>query len=684
MRKQAFGALAVLLAPVGPAYAQAQTQDEVIVTAPLEGSRLESLQGAHVLRRDDIIAHLGSGLGETLAATPGVASSFFGAGASRPIIRGLGDDRVRVLENGIGAIDASAASPDHAVTADGLDAHRIEVLRGAAALAYGGNAVGGVVNVIDGSIPMQAQEAPAFDALAAFSSVDDGRQGALGASFGAGSFAFRLSAAARETDDYDIPGFARSAALRTEDPLDPGETEVSGFAPNSWSELRSYGAGGAYVGDWGFAGLAVKRYETEYGLPPHPGETEGGRIDLEQTRIETRGDIRVDWGMIRRLDWGAQHSDYEHTEFEESGEAGTIFTSEGYEARFEAHNAAFDEKLSGAFGLQLSEVDFAAVGEESFIQPTNTQDRGLFIVQRYDAGRFGLEGGARIETREHDHAVFGTRDFDAVSGSLGAFLRPSEGWFLGATLGRTERAPTAIELFAEGPHHATESFEIGDPSLDIETALSAELSLRFENEAFSFEANLYRADFDDYIALVPNGQAWGEDSGFFDPDAPPPGVPALDEEVMPVFTFLQSDAQFTGGEIAASARLATIGAWTLRGDAGIDWVRASFDAGGALPRIPPRTIRLGLEAETTAWTLRVEGVDYADQDRVTAFESETEGAAVLNARAVWRPFAGARDIAIMLDGRNLTDEEVRVHSSFLKDVLPRPGRNVRLAVTAAF
>src|SRR5262245_40974710 len=197
-------AAAALLLPAA-ALAQ-EAEPEVIITAPIEGSRIESLQGAEILRREDIVETLNGGLGDTLDAQPGVATTFFGAGASRPIIRGLGEDRVRVLQNGIGAIDASTASPDHAVTADGLDAERVEVLRGSAALAFGGNAIGGVVNVIDQSIPTRALEHPTLDVFTSLSSVDEGRQvaGSLGVG-GGDMLALRFSAAARETEDYDTP-----------------------------------------------------------------------------------------------------------------------------------------------------------------------------------------------------------------------------------------------------------------------------------------------------------------------------------------------------------------------------------------------------------------------------------------------------------------------------------------------
>jgi len=649
--------------PAGALAQNAQDEEEVIVTAPLEGARIESLQGATTLDRQEVIATLNGGLGNTLDAQPGIATTFFGAGASRPIIRGLGEDRVRVLQNGIGAIDVSTASPDHAVTSEGLDAERIEVLRGAAALAYGGNAVGGVVNVIDQSIPTRAIDGVAFEGLASYSSVDEGRQGAANVGLGAGPLALRLSAAARETENYDTP---------------------IGEALNTWTEVLTYGAGGSVVGDWGFVGLAVKRTEDEYGLlPEDPAELEG-RIELEQTRVEARGDFRIDMGPFSRLDFGVQHSDYQHTEFEGDGGQGTQFFSEGWEARVEAHHRG--ERLRGAIGLQATDVDLDAVGDEAFLTPTNTQDLGAFVIERWDNGGWGLEGGARFERREHDNATFGSREFDTASGSFGAFVRPNVNWFIGATLARTERAPTATELFADGPHLATGNFELGDPGLDPEIATSFEISARRQTGRFSFEANFFAIDFEDYIALVERGDVWWLDedtdtSGFAPDEA---SAPAGADEVLPVFNFVQRDASFIGGEISVRARLFEAGGFTVSGDAALDLVNASFSGGGHPPRIPPRSLTLGLEAENAAWTGRLETVSVDEQDRLAPFETATDGYTFLNASLAFRP--GGEDSAwsIRLDGRNLTDELGRVHSSFLKDELPLPGRNVRLTVLTEF
>lgn len=667
----AFAALAPMFigAFASPVFAHG---DDIVVTAPLEGTRIESVQGTQVLRRDDIVQNLNGGLGDTLAQQPGISTTFFGAGASRPIIRGLGEDRVRVLENGIGAIDASTASPDHAVTADGLDASRIEILRGAAALAYGGNAVGGVVNVIDNSIPTRARGNVYGDALASYSTVNQGTQGALNLGADYNGFALTLSGSARETEDYDIPGFANSDG-----------TGDKGSAPNSWTSLRTAGIGASKIGDWGFIGAAVKNTTNEYGIPPEaPGER-GGHIEMDQTRFESRGDFKVNAGIFNRLDYGFQHSDYEHTEFEGDGAAGTRFESSGWEGRVEAHHG--DGKLKGAIGLQYSDVDFAAFGEEAFITPTTTKDVGVFVIERWDNESWGLEGGARYERRELDNDTAGKRSFDSGSFSGSIFARPLDGLFMSATAAYTQRAPTQIELFSDGPHLATANYEVGDSSMKQEKALSIELSTRYDKGPWSVELNLFNMEFDNYIALINRGDVWWSDgatSGFA-AGASDPSIPA-DSEILPVFAFTQRNASFTGGELSVKRELFEAASFKVSGDAQVSIVNASFDGGGHPPRIPPRSSIVGLTAENVKWTGRVEVQDVAKQKDIADFETDTDGYTFLNARLAFRPFGEEKDLTLSLDARNLTDEEARVHASFLKDELPLPGRDLRFTISSSF
>lgn len=648
----------------------------MIVTAPLDRARSDVAQGVVVLDQEEILAAPLGGLGETLDAEPGVASSFFGAGASRPIIRGLGEDRVRILSNGVGVIDASAISPDHAVTSEGLEAQRIEVLRGPSALAYGGNAVGGVVNVIDGLIAEERpEEGLGGQYYAGLATGLESRAAAGGITFGHGPFALRVEAFTREADDFEIPGYADAhAADEIAEGEDPAEF-AEGAAPNSFADAQGAAIGMSLVGEDGFIGFSVRRYETLYGIPGEhehheDGEEEeeeedllgGPRIDMEQTRYDVRGGFEHDFLIFDRAHAALAIVDYTHAEIEPSGEIGTVFTNEGWEWRLEAHQRTFGN-LSGAWGVSAFEKDFAAEGEEAFISPTTTEEIGAFTVQRYESGPFSIEGGVRFDQRTLNNDVWGERSFDLVSASLSGGWRPAPGAFLGLTLARTERAPTETELFADGPHLATASFEIGDPSLDEEIATTAEIAARWRDDRFRVEASLYHASFADFIALVPTG---------------------AEEDDLPVFQFVQRDATFVGGEIEIGAALFALGGVSFSGDAGFDWVRGEFDEGGDLPRIPPRTFTLGLEADHDLFTARLEWQDVAEQDRIADLETPTPGYQLLNAQFNWRPLRGSDAVSFLIDARNLTDEEARVHTSFVKDLLPRPGRSIRFAVLGRF
>lgn len=262
-----------------------------------------------------------------------------------------------------------------------------------------------------------------------------------------------------------------------------------------------------------------------------------------------------------------------------------------------------------------------------------------------------------------------------------------EGWFLGATIAHTERAPTAFELFSDGPHLATHNYELGDPNLDQETALSFEASARFERGPVRFEINLYRMEFSDYIALVERGDVFwldeATDTSGFAPNESDPSIP-LDADILPVFNFVQQDATFTGGEISAAAQLFEVAGFAISGDVAYDLVRADFDAGGHPPRIPPSSLTLGVEARNEFWSGRLEAIDTAKQTRLAPYETQTDGYTLINAGVSWRPQGDAGAWTLRIDGRNLTNELGRVHSSFLKDDLPLPGRNFRFTVLTNF
>ncbi|TGY89896.1 TonB-dependent receptor [Marinicauda algicola] len=692
-------ASATVLASAG-AHAQSEEPVDVITvtSTPLETRADEVVGSVDVIGSEALIRDLNGNLADTLESLPGVTSTYYGPASGRPIVRGLGADRVRVLINGLGGLDASTASPDHAVTAEVIGAQQVEVLRGPAAIAYGGGAIGGVVNVIDARIPTALPE-DGFDGFlyAGTTSVDEGSQFAARGTAAIGQLVLQADWQRREADDFEIPGFAESERLREleheeehghedehEDEHEEEELDF-GSVSNSGYTFETVSLAGSVVGDWGYVGIGVKETDADYGLPGHAHaheeeheeghahglispadahEDEHGEeeeivtLGLEQTRVDLRGEFNRD-AFFNRIRWSFAHADYVHTEFE-GDEVGTIFDKEGIEGRVEVRHQHGGPR-QGAIGLQLLAQDFAAVGAEAYLEPTVTQDWGLFVTERWDFDAWGVEGGLRWDTRNLD-GLRAERDFDTLSGSLSLFARPGEGWFTGFTLSRTERAPTDAEVFANGPHIATRAFEVGNLDLGTETAWSGEATVRRDMDRFGFEATGFYAAYDGFIGLFPTGE---------------------EEDGLDVFEYRQEDATLYGFEAKADARLGEAGGFDFSAEASADYVRGELDDGGNLPRIPPLSGTLALIADRGNVSLRAEGRFVAEQDEITSFEMPTDSFALFNADARITPFAD-KDIAILVGVRNITDEEARLHTSFLKDQVPLPGRSVRAAISARF
>ena len=665
----------------------------LIVTTPGPDRQASELIGnATALERDEILSQLTSSLGDTLIRTAAVSTTAFGQGASRPVLRGLGAERVQVLTNGIGVIDASAASPDHQVSADGIDAERIEILRGPAALAYGGQAIGGVVNVIDGLIvETLPEEQMSGDLYAALNSVNDGQELAGRATLTSGPLALTLSASQRSSDDYDIPGFAESAGFRAleeaeeEEGDHEEEEETRGTLENSFADTQNLAAGLSWVTDSGFIGVALRQQTSEYGLPGHGEHAHGEEeeegeeeempfIDLEHTRIDMRAGFRTESPVLKQINASLSVVDYEHTEFEAPGEAGTLYSSEGYEARFELDHelAGFD----GALGLQLIDTELSAIGEEAFLSPTDTSGISVFLyeTQEWESG-LGVEGGLRVETIERDNRLEGARDFNLFSASLGVHRHLPSGLFIGGQLSVTERAPNEAELFADGPHLATEQYEIGDAGLNKESGLNLEGTLRWRGDQGGVGINLFATEFTDFIYLEPFASIQG-------------GSEPLIIDALPVFGYVQQDASFLGGEIYGdySPDKSLMGAdWTLQGS--LDFVRAELDSGSNVPYLPPMTLKGNLTAAWAKLQLDAYLTIAADQDDPGIAQLATNGYTQIDLRAASDLSdlgLGLKGTEVFIEVRNLTDEDVRYATSVLKDVAPAPGQNIRAGLRLAF
>lgn len=635
--------------------------EEVRVTAtPLASDALEMTQSAAVLTGDALDRQLSSSLGETLENMPGLASASFGANLGRPIIRGMDAARVGVMENNLSSNDASKVSQDHAVAIEPFLADQIEVLRGPATLLYGSDTIGGVVNVRTNRIPTQPTEDFSGRVIVQGDSAADERYGAARIDGGSAVFGFHADGWYRDTDDYEIPGFAET------DP-EPGEAPP-GTLFNSALENHGGALGGAWFGQVWQAGLAVSAYDSSYGIPGeihhHEEEEEEApvSIDLESVRIDGEVQAQNPWPGIEQFKLLLNNTNYEHTEFE-GDEVGTVFESDTTEGRLElTHERLGDWR--GVVGLQYGEEDFSALGEEAFVPPSTTDALGVFWLEEAEFERWRVELGLRYENVDTDADDGRSASHSPFSASAGAVWHLDEGSHLAFNFARAQRAPGDEELYAFGPHVATQVFEIGDPGLATETSKSFEAS--YKKHAGRLELNLtaYYNDFDDFIYLADTDQA---------------------EDGLPVRVWTQQGAEFTGGELEMRFDIGQFGLGHWAAWAFADAVRAELDDGSNVPRIPPRRFGIGLDWDHANWIASLSWIHAAAQDDLAEYETPTAGYDDLGFDISYRlPLSTEADMDVFLRGRNMLDEEIRNHSSFLKDQAPQAGRNFILGLRVSF
>jgi iron complex outermembrane receptor protein len=619
--------------------------EEIVVTARPEAAALSDLaQPVGVLSGEELARSVRSSLGETLATQPGVSSTFFGAGASRPVIRGQGGNRVRILENGVSSSDASDTSPDHAVSLDPLAAMKIEVVRGPATLLYGSNAIGGVVNVLDDRIPDHLPDG-ALEGSVALLGTSNAGELAGSADFGGavGQLAWNVAGFRREADDYES-----------------GE----GLVPNSDLESDGGSLGLSWVAEGGYVGVSARRFDTNYGNPAE----EEVRVDLRQRRYDLQAGTSRRLGLLDSLRFRAAVSDYEHAELE-SGEVGNLFENDAWEVRVDGTHQAVGP-FRGALGLQASRREFAVFGEEAFVPPNDNDSWAVFLFEEAGGGRLRGLFGLRHEQQDSTAEGQPDRDFSATSASVGGRLQATDALTLALTLTRAIKVPDPEQLYANGPHIATGVFEIGDPNLDLESTLGLDLSLRHDAGRVRTELSLFANRVDDYIFETFTGEVVGGEE---------------EEEPLPVVRFVQADAEFVGGEAEVHFELVHAEPHHLELELAADLVRAELrDSGEPLPRITPSRFSAGLryQGEQLSGTLFVRRTN--EQDRVAAFETATEGFTLLDASVGYRFFAGQVVHELLLAGTNLTDELARNHVSFLKDTAPLPGRDIRLTYRLSF
>lgn len=689
--------------------------DEIVVTgSPLARTIGQSISSVSVLTGEELLERVSGSIGDTLRTEPGISATSFGAGASRPIIRGLGGDRIRVLEDGIGSFDAAQTSPDHAVPIEPALAERIEVFRGAASLLYGSSASGGVVNTITGKIPNAAPEKGYEGALRySHSTVNNADEVAGGVNIGFGQFVLHGEGAFREADDYEIDGLTASDALldvlaaeaaAAGELFVPEDEFATGFVPNTDLETDSGSVGLSWLidrgGYEGFFGASVSIVNSNYGIPEgilteedlegdeegdgeeEEGEEEGIRIDLRQIRYDVKGELAGDLGPFSELKFRAGYGDYRHFEVE-GAEIATAFENDEVEGRLELIGKSFDAlggKVGTAFGAQGRFRDFSAIGAEAFVPPSEQVQLGLFGLGEFIRGDWLFDTAVRYEHVDNSTDTFVAEEdglpvpvdvnFDLFSISGGVGFQATEAIFLGVNASRTERAPSLEELFSFGPHLATQNFEIGDATLGRETARGFEATVRGEFGPLTVIINGYVTGYDDFIFEAETGEV-------------------LDG--LPVFQFSAADTRFRGFEAEFDADLGSfetdwLGEVSLAAHGQADFVRATSSGldDRDQPRIPPFSLLGGVSAHAPLGSIRIEVEYNGEQNDVAAFELPTDDFTFVNLFLNFHPFRSQPNLSFDIRARNLNDARGRPATSFLKDTTPLPGRDIRLGLRLAF
>nr|WP_116309893.1 TonB-dependent receptor [Cupriavidus taiwanensis] len=672
-----------------PATPAGATLREVVVTANPLGSDLnEMVAPVSTLGGDALTVRQASTLGETLDKLPGVSSTYFGPNASRPVIRGLDGDRIKVLQNGGTTVDASTLSYDHAVPVDPLVAERIEVVRGPAALMYGGNAIGGVVNVIDNRIPKEPIEGVggAVDASAT-AGGDQARNASALIEAGNGKFAVHADAFARKTSDLRIPGYARSDRLRNAEPLPEGEAEPHGRLPNTSADQQGGSLGGSYTWADGFLGANYSAYRNDYGTPAE----DAVRLKMKQDRFALEGEARNlagnTGGWFESVKGKVSFTDYEHREIED-GETGTIFKNRGWDARFEAKHAKIGN-LTGVIGTQFGHTNFSALGEEAFVPSTNTDNAALFLFEELPltaGGDLKLNFGGRLDhssvkasANGNDRFADASRSFNATSASAGLLYKMNPAWSLTSNVSYTERAPTFYELYANGPHVATGAWEVGDPNANKERATSIDLGVRFKSGAHSASVSGYYSRFANYLALSATGRARDEAG-----DVVAVGSP----DALPEFQYLGVPATLYGFEAEGKTRLLQkmlTSSDTLDFEARADYVRGeNRDTGEPLPRLAPLRLGGALVYGAGPWGARVDVTYAAKQTRVPNNDTPTDAYTLLSLALTYKFKVAGTQTLVYLRGDNLTNQDARNAASILRDIAPMAGRSVKVGFRTSF
>ncbi|MNR80719.1 putative TonB-dependent receptor precursor [compost metagenome] len=648
--------------------ALAQEQEKVlpavvVTAAPFSNDENAQIMApAKVLYGDELREKLGNSLGDTLSQELGVSASAFGAGASRPIIRGMEGPRVKILQNGMSVMDASSLSNDHAVLGEASTARQIEILRGPAALLYGSGAIGGVVNVVNNRIPTVLNSKPTGEAELRYGTADKMKNGSFSVDGAAGAIGLHVDGNARDADDYKIPGNANAS--------DP--SQGSGRLPNSFARSNSLGVGASYIQSWGYIGASVGVDSNRYGIPT----AEKSFITMDQTRFDIDGLIKNPFENFESFRFKLGHTDYKHTENEQDGTPATNFKNKANESRWELTHKPL-AGWRGTFGLQTENSTFSALAADGSgpetVPVTKSSSIAGFLVEERDFGPFRASAGARLESvKRRPDSVSGLaqRDFNLGSYSLGGLWTFTQGYGLGLTASVAQRAPAIEELYSNGPHESTATFDIGDANLRKETSRNIELSLQKTEGLYRWKTNVYQNRVKNYVYGRTDGTKLDES-----------GTPDPDGEFLQRF-WSQNDATIRGVEAEVSYNLRGNG-FSWRGFA--DTSRGTLSGAGNLPLQP--TTRVGGEIgyREGNWRSGLKVLHAEKQSRLARFETYAAPSYTqVDANLSYTQNFNSTPVTWFAIAKNLLNEDIRLSTSVLREVAPLSGRSLIVGVRTSF
>lgn len=675
----------------------AAQQDSAIATLDtitVHAQTQEFSEGVVAQIQHDQLQQTATTLGEALGMQAGISAGSFGAGASRPIIRGQDGARVKVTSNASDTMDVSSLSPDHVMTVDPQLAEKIEVIRGPAALRYAAGAVGGIVNVTDQSIVTEMPDR-AFqgDVNLRYNSGSDERLANAGVTLGLGDqFALRVEALSRDANNTIVPGYSV-----LEDHGDHQHQIKQRRVDNTFAQSDALNLGLSWIGDHGYAGIGYRLRQDQYGLPGHSHEYEschvhdvslhcgvhaGGEdhahddghenhdhgqagpwIDLKSERYEFKSQLNAPFHGVDALRFQSSYTDYAHDEIE-AQQVATRFASQAYESRLEFdHTPIWD--WAGTWGLQYSQQKLDLTGEEALMAPSKTQKYSLFALEKKQWDRVEVELAGRIDQQRIDiQSTQANNDATAYSASAAAHWHLTDEYTVSASASHQQRLPLVQELYSDGKHFATNTYELGNSALSKEKSNNLELGFKFERDALGLGVQLYHNWFDDYIYAQ-----------------------TLDRyQDFRLIQYQQANAKFYGAEAQLDYQLSPIYTVALMGD----YVRGQIEHENA-PRVPAGRIGTTLNAQFDAhWQGQASLYHVFQQDKIAAYEQTTAGYQMLNLGLSYSGKIGMTEqqsnphnYKVYFNANNLLDAKVYQHSSFLSNV-PQMGRNFVVGVQYKF